>query len=382
MESGESLGRGDSVASMGSLLPPEADDVPADSSGKQSTERGYPPEALSPGLSNGAADDATASSFRRKGIRLKVTAFLVLIAGFAGMGLLDGFMTEINQTHKILIKIYAIVLIYLAYRLHRAGRYYAQKAKELATSESHASVIYLRSFAADPMTTKVRISGITEEEQIVGILNTIGPVISLDNPVTEVAAPGAKRISVGDLEWKIRVFGLMQKARLVVIRLGDSPSLHWEIAQARRILQPEKLLLIVPLQKLFDYEGFKSQADRELAIRIQHTDFSEPISQILIRILTLGRRFQDYYSFQGFVYFDDEWNGRVAAPRFTWKGYLHSPLTQPGRANIAYVLKPVFERVGAPEPALPYNWFLCMLVIAIGGGGIVGLLAHLFGKSL
>lgn len=324
-------------------------------------------------------DGAKVHYLHKRAFRFKVAAFITLVIGLGIPGLLDSVITEVTSTYKILIKIYVFVLIYFVYRIHRTGRFYAQKAKELPVHDYRQPVIYLRSFVADKEATKVRVSGLTEEEQIVGILKDIGPVIALENPREEILAPGAQRISSSNQTWQQRILELMLKAQLVVIRLGDTKSLGWEFAQARRILDPRRLVLIVPLKKTFDYDDFKSRAESDLGIDLQHTDFSEPIGSILKRILTLGRRFQDYYSFQGFIYFDDSWKGMTAIPDLTWKGYLHSPLTQPGRANIAYVLKPVFERIGAPLPVLKFNWVLLIFMMLFAGGGIIGVLSHVYG---
>jgi hypothetical protein len=347
-----------------------------------SSDREEPHEESTPlEADNHMADEAVSINLRKKGIRYKVTAVIVLFVGLAAIGVLDAFVTEINQIHKIIVTVYTFALLYLTYRIHLTGRYYAQKARELHTGDNRAPILYLRSFTADTTMTKVKISSITEEEQIVGIFSAVGPVIALDNPVKEIMAPGAKRFSVTDEEWQNRVLRLMHKARLIVIRLGDTPSLHWEITHAIRMLKPEQLLFIVPQKKLFDFERFTKLAESQWGIRVQNTDHSESVWQILIRILTRGRRFQDYYSFRGFVYFDDEWNGRFSVPKLRWKGYLYSPLTQPGRADIVYALKPFFQNAGVLGPMLQFNWGLLILVIVFAGGGIVGLLSHIFGFS-
>lgn len=56
---------------------------------------------------------------------------------------------------------------------------------------------------------------------------------------------------------------MMADARLVVLSLGPGPSTMWELVEAARILPPERLVLLVPMEKE-EYEEFRTKAHKRL----------------------------------------------------------------------------------------------------------------------
>jgi hypothetical protein len=115
---------------------------------------------------------------------------------------------------------------------------------------------------------------------------------------------------------------------------------------------------------------FKLSAERDFGVLLPPVSFSEPLGRYLLRIVTRGHRFEEFYSFHGFIYFNDNWEGISAEPRLTFRGYLHSPITQRGRADICYALEPFFARLGVPPPDLPTNWILLSILTFFLGGFI------------
>ena len=53
---------------------------------------------------------------------------------------------------------------------------------------------------------------------------------------------GAERIYLNDTEWEDEVWGLMERARLIVVLLNDSQSCIWEICKAHQF--QEKVIFI------------------------------------------------------------------------------------------------------------------------------------------
>ena len=64
------------------------------------------------------------------------------------------------------------------------------------------------------------------------ILAHVGPVVAIGKPGEPLPELGAARLYVADDQWQAKVIELMGKAALVVIRLGASPGLLWEIEQS------------------------------------------------------------------------------------------------------------------------------------------------------
>ncbi|MCU0834683.1 MAG: hypothetical protein MUC77_09660 [Chromatiaceae bacterium] len=281
----------------------------------------------------------------RKGKNRKIAAFAVLALGLTLPAFLEDYIGKITPVHKLLAQLYVAVILGLTFILHRSGRFYTQKAREHDTKDTRSPVLYLRSFKYDESAAEFKAPGFTEEEQLVEILKIIGPVVALDNPVRHEQFPGARRIASAHTEWQQKVQTLIANARAVVVVLADSPSVRWELQQVRARAQPEQLLLIVPSAKSISYSQMKSALEQDLVIAMPVIDSRTSILKTLLRILTRGRRFQDYFSFQGFVYFDSSWHGHYAQPELTFNSMLRSPLMKPGLASMAYALRSFFNHL-------------------------------------
>jgi hypothetical protein len=121
-------------------------------------------------------------------------------------------------------------------------------------------VLYLRSFKDDELRERVerplsvdreglvtylRLSRLTQEEQLVSAFRSAGRVVSLGRPGERLPRLGALRIYSSDDTWQEMVLDLLRRARLVVIALGAGRGLEWELLQAVRVVAPERLLLLV-----------------------------------------------------------------------------------------------------------------------------------------
>jgi hypothetical protein len=105
-------------------------------------------------------------------------------------------------------------------------------------------VLYLRSFGEDgtaapePMWPLVvaLLSGMpfirirrTFEQDIEREFKNLGPLVALNRPEDELPELGAHRVAAGPEGWQRTVEELLNRAALVIVRAGDSPSLLWEI---------------------------------------------------------------------------------------------------------------------------------------------------------
>jgi hypothetical protein len=113
-------------------------------------------------------------------------------------------------------------------------------------------ILYLRSFSDDE---KINALGIfshlglfeTEEQTISRFLSHIGPVISIGRP-NEILAPlGARRMYVDDTQWQNAVVELLEQSLLIVLRLGYSRGLSWEIETVVRLCDPRRVIVYCPL---------------------------------------------------------------------------------------------------------------------------------------
>ncbi|MGF7233912.1 MAG: hypothetical protein ACQSGP_02975 [Frankia sp.] len=143
-----------------------------------------------------------------------------------------------------------------------------------AIKDERKPVVYLRPFRADASRRclalvpsrggrwRARPIPVTHEEQIFLAFSLVGPVIGLGDPHDRSRFFGAYRIHVAGSAWQHAVLDLMNSARLVVLAPapGDDadPGLRWEITQARRTVDPERLVVV--LVETGSYENFRLQA--------------------------------------------------------------------------------------------------------------------------
>jgi hypothetical protein len=119
------------------------------------------------------------------------------------------------------------------------------------------AVLYLRSFLADGSYKKnaffesaasinplsVLIRRRSYEEQLVEVVKRIGPVVAVGRPGEKLPELGASRLYLPNRVWKPRVRDLMAKARLVILRIGETPGVGWELSTAVELVDPEKFVI-------------------------------------------------------------------------------------------------------------------------------------------
>ncbi len=149
----------------------------------------------------------------------------------------------------------------------RGKRLDARSGEEALDSDPRPPVLYLRAFKDDEITSQsgtnlaaARISFTTEEERLARGVKDIGPMVAIGIPTEGLPLTGAARFYVHDSEWRDRVLELMERARLVMLRIGPTEGLRWEFAMANWQLPSAKLILLVPAGKA-EYEAFREHAN-------------------------------------------------------------------------------------------------------------------------
>ena len=115
----------------------------------------------------------------------------------------------------------------------------------------------------------------TWEELTASVFADIGPVVAVGIPGETVAPIGSARIYFEDSDWRANVEYLMSISRLVIIQADISEGLEWEIAAAKRSVDPKGLLLSFLSWEAFDrdtrqdlYERFKPKVESLLNITL------------------------------------------------------------------------------------------------------------------
>jgi len=140
-----------------------------------------------------------------------------------------------------------------------------QTVEQLLRDDVRPPIVYLRSFNEEEQESKYgrslrrtffgRLVGgsgsaaYLEEQKEFGVyMRWVGPYIAITRP-GEKSVSGAVRLEVSDRHWKSVVKKLLKKAGFVVVRLGGTPGLTWEIKEVIRMIRPTVILLITPGNK-------------------------------------------------------------------------------------------------------------------------------------
>jgi hypothetical protein len=246
-------------------------------------------------------------------------------------------------------------------------RHLVADARQLLADDSRPPVLYLRSFAVDDVTSgtsTLRLSGlgttapVTEEEQVVRALAPVGPVVAIGQPGEALPRLGAARIYVGD-DWQRVVVQLMGRARLVVLGAGFSRGLLWELDQARRLVAPERIVLLSTLAPA-EYERFRVVAAQHLPVPLP----AYPPDLPLVHEIAI----------KGAVYFEPDWTPQIV--RFD-AGLRNSNPHSPVEVGFVHWLRPVYERAGVPWPGLtlrvPFRLYLTRRQLRLGCLGMLAL---------
>lgn len=252
--------------------------------------------------------------------------------------------------------------------LIRSRKYRSLSANEVLENDSRPPVIYLRSFKDDkgaghPLgifrgsnikyfwhwifgfyNGPHELMGRSEEEILAQVLGTVGPVVAIGRPGEKLPQLGAARVYVEDSVWQEKVHEFLDRAALVVLRLGKTEGFWWEVEQSASRLDPRRLVFLVPLNRA-RYEEFRTRAEKYFPKGLPAYS-SSPLRRIF------GKRVDG--KVRGLIYFKPDWTPvfvNLYKVRWPWKYKFHM-MSRHYLANIYdWALQPVFEQVGAPwEP--------------------------------
>lgn len=205
----------------------------------------------------GKTHSASAPQRRRSALLLRLTlanvlAPAVLYAMITSDPAVDAEFKR--QGWDTALSVVLFVLVVVAWRLWRRSRQYgALGADEAMRRDPRPPVLYLRSFADDgeallgaPSAWMRRganlAAPVNAEQEMAEILDAVGPVVAIGKPGEPLPELGAARLYIADDQWQAKVQELMRMASLVVLRVGSSPGLLWEIEQSLAHLPRQRLV--------------------------------------------------------------------------------------------------------------------------------------------
>jgi hypothetical protein len=115
---------------------------------------------------------------------------------------------------------------------------------------------------------------------IANLMNQIGPYIAIARPNdrSRWADLGAAKLEVPNEKWQMTVIDFIKKSAAIVVDAGNSDGLVWELKQVVELVNPIRLLLLLPLSEDV-YANFR---DRVRDIFPMPLPDKEPNSRLII----------------------------------------------------------------------------------------------------
>lgn len=134
-----------------------------------------------------------------------------------------------------------------------ARRMRAVPAAAILSDDTTRLVLYLRSFddddLVDPTPRLIPLGDFFPyryEESLCAALEPIAPAVSIGRPGNKIAQLGGARLFVPDRAWQDAVGYLRRRAAVVVLVIGRTQGLWWEVETTMQQVPPERILFFFP----------------------------------------------------------------------------------------------------------------------------------------
>jgi len=155
----------------------------------------------------------------------------------------------------------------------------AADAVAAANNIAPGTTVYLRPFEVDSG-GRPGILPTMHEQDLAHVMRKRGPFVAIGNPREHRVAIGAERIYFDDEVWKDAAEVLIREAHRVILAVGDTPHLVWEVRQALKRRDPRSLLLFLP--PIYAWGGYVVRADEKAYARFRQSTvelFPRPLPQ-------------------------------------------------------------------------------------------------------
>lgn len=145
----------------------------------------------------------------------------------------------------------------------RGRRMRAPDAERTLARDVRPPIVYLRPFHFD-RTSRVAAAHSalfkkTHEQRLARALRGVGPFVALGDPSETFPDLGADRLYPDQARWQQAVEGLTRTAGTIVLHVGDSPGLAWEVQHVVDLGQPERIILSLVTEDRQRYNDFRDK---------------------------------------------------------------------------------------------------------------------------
>lgn len=195
---------------------------------------------------------------KAKAVIYKAFGLVIFFAGGVGFGISSksrfSDVGDLIPTGGWWLLLYA-ALISVGWILLIIGNKLSQKSAEtLIESSDNRPILYLRPFESDKDPSyQLNIDGTmssisTDELDIVSATKKLGPLVAIGNPEEELLTLGAGRTYVDNDSWQARVLQYIVKSQLIIIRIGFSEGVMWELSNLFNQNDISKIVLHIPFK--------------------------------------------------------------------------------------------------------------------------------------
>ena len=216
----------------------------------------------------------------------QVLGLLALSAGVGFFGVaytrgpIPDEITEDTAGVVVLLQLAGLGLLWLAVKLYAlARRWAARGAADIRRDDPRPPILYLRSFADDKLPIRThasrrqayieRLVGRSSdrfESVLVWHLWTYGPVTAVGRPAEKVPPLGAAREYLDDATWRDEIEDRVKDAGAIVVVLGRSSGLLWELEALVRLGATNRTMVVIPPvpqgERLQRWTAFEALAGR------------------------------------------------------------------------------------------------------------------------
>lgn len=285
--------------------------------------------------------DAGSRRLAQKTVGILLSVVGVVLTVFAILLFVLSKYADAIEGLVILRFVISPVVAFVGVWLHRLGRRLrAPSAEERLARDPRPPVLYLRSFRADSKAARhtsgslIPLYGVaTEEEQVAMAVDCIGPLLAIGQPGERLPQLGASRIYVGDSSWQAKVRELIRSSALVLLRVGQTEGLRWEVGTCVREGDPERTVFLLPKKRKV-YDEFRQTT-------------AEFFSHALPDLPQVGLLRRAKGSIGGVLWFERGWRPCITPVSRKLMNRGH-----PAAVELADILAPVLRRAGGLEHEL------------------------------
>ena len=195
-----------------------------------------------PGLNISKETLADSTPTRSPRLSWAITIAIVIITGLAAFLVTIITHNNFDTAEGHIFRLSWALFLGLSFpALVFAARMRAPGLIEVLEKDQLPPILYLRSFQADrhanSKAKKIRLDSLdnlltarhSNEQEVGNLMKKVGPMIAIGKPGEHLATLGAARLYVSDDHWKEVVESLIGISTIVILKLGKTEGLHWEL---------------------------------------------------------------------------------------------------------------------------------------------------------